>query len=115
MGVRGGGGAWLKYCQIFFVFSVLFAFRHPLHPVLPQKHVIDPGHSARCAGGRLQLDTHVPYVNWCIVARCIENVGQDGSSLTWHQPCNNQTALYRYYFGGRRCITYSESHATRTQ
>ena len=31
-------------------------------PVLPQWHVKDPGHSAKSAGGRLQLNTHVPYV-----------------------------------------------------
>ena len=31
-------------------------------PVLPQKHVKDPGHSAKSAGGRLQLNTHTPYV-----------------------------------------------------
>ena len=27
-------------------------------PMLPQKHVNDPGHSAKSAGGRLQLNTH---------------------------------------------------------
>ena len=27
-------------------------------PVLPQQHVKDPGHSARSAGDRLQLNTH---------------------------------------------------------
>ena len=31
-------------------------------PVLPQEHVKDPGHSAKSAGGRLQLNTHTPYV-----------------------------------------------------
>ena len=31
-------------------------------PVLPQWHVKDPGHSAKSAGGRLQLNTHTPYV-----------------------------------------------------
>ena len=31
-------------------------------PVLPQQHVKDPGHSAKSAGGRLQLNTHTPYV-----------------------------------------------------
>ena len=31
-------------------------------PVLPQYHVKDPGHSAKSAGGRLQLNTHTPYV-----------------------------------------------------
>ena len=30
--------------------------------VLPQQHVKDPGHSAKSAGGRLQLNTHTPYV-----------------------------------------------------
>ena len=31
-------------------------------PVLPQQHVKDPGHSAKCADDRLQLNTHAPYV-----------------------------------------------------
>ena len=31
-------------------------------PVLPQSHVKDPGHSAKSAGGRLQLNMHTPYV-----------------------------------------------------
>ena len=31
-------------------------------PVLPQQHVKDPSHSAKSAGGRLQLNTHTPYV-----------------------------------------------------
>ena len=30
--------------------------------MLPQEHVKDPGHSAESAGGRLQLNTHIPYV-----------------------------------------------------
>ena len=29
-------------------------------PVLPQKHIKDPSHSAKSAGGRLQLNTHTP-------------------------------------------------------
>ena len=31
-------------------------------PVLPQQHVEDPVHSAKSAGGRLQLNTHTPYI-----------------------------------------------------
>ena len=31
-------------------------------PVLPQQHVKDPGHSAKSAGGRLQLNTHTAYL-----------------------------------------------------
>ena len=31
-------------------------------PVLPQLHVKDPGHSAKSAGGRLQLNMHTPYI-----------------------------------------------------
>ena len=37
-----------------------FAVRYT--PVLPQQHVKDPGHSAKSAGGRLQLNTHAPYI-----------------------------------------------------
>ena len=29
-------------------------------PLLPQWHVKDPGHSAKSAGGRLHLNTHIP-------------------------------------------------------
>ena len=31
-------------------------------PVWPQMHIKDPNHSAKSAGGRLQLNTHTPYV-----------------------------------------------------
>ena len=31
-------------------------------PVIPQWHVKDPGHSAKSAGGRLQLNMHAPYI-----------------------------------------------------
>ena len=31
-------------------------------PVLRQQHVTDPGHSAKSAGGGLQLNTHTPYL-----------------------------------------------------
>ena len=34
-------------------------------PVLPQQHVADPGHSAKSAGGRLQLNTRAPYAGLC--------------------------------------------------
>ena len=37
-------------------------FQYPFHPLLPQQHVKDPDHSAKSAGGRLQLNTHTPYV-----------------------------------------------------
>ena len=31
-------------------------------PVLPQEHENDPGHSTKSAGGKLQINTHTPYV-----------------------------------------------------
>ena len=47
-------------------------FRYPFHPRVtavarkrprsPQQHVKDRGHSAKSAGGRLQLNTHASYV-----------------------------------------------------
>ena len=37
-------------------FGIRFTF------VLLQQHVKDPGHSAKSAGGRLQLNTHASYV-----------------------------------------------------
>ena len=32
-------------------------------PMLPQQHMKDPCHSAKSAGGRLQLNTHTPYIH----------------------------------------------------
>ena len=57
------------------------------------------------AGGRLQLSMHAPYlrgfewsnaVNLCVVVWCTQNLCQDGSSLTWHQPCNNHIKCCQY-------------------
>ena len=31
-------------------------------PVLLQEHIKDPGHSAKSTSGRLQLNTHTPYI-----------------------------------------------------
>ena len=55
-------------------------------------------HSTKSVGGRLQLNTHTPYlcgfewsdtVNWCKAVWCTQNLRRDGSSFTWHQPYNN--------------------------
>ena len=41
-------------------------------PLLPEQHIKDPGHSAKSAGGRLQLNTYALYVYgfhevpWCM-------------------------------------------------
>ena len=37
-------------------------FRYPFHPRVTAVARKDPGHSAKSAGGRLQLNTHTPYV-----------------------------------------------------
>ena len=42
------------------VLTLIFGIRST--PVLPQLHVKDPSRSAKSAGGRLQLNTHTPYV-----------------------------------------------------
>ena len=36
-------------------------------------------------------------VNWCKIVWCTQNMCQDGSSFTWHQPCNNQRELWVLY------------------
>ena len=36
--------------------------KHAMKSSLPQQHVKDPGHSAKNAGGRFQLNTHTHYV-----------------------------------------------------
>ena len=53
-GVRG---------EFFFIrgqISVLTYFGTRAAPVFLQQHVKDPGHFAKSAGGRLQLNTHAP-------------------------------------------------------
>ena len=53
--------------------------------------------------------------------RCAQNVRRDGSSFTWHQTCNNQTALsstqLRWIFETRceKLVTHLESHVIRAQ
>ena len=42
--------------------SVLTHFGIRSTPMLPQQHIKNPGHSAKSAGGRLQLNTHTPYI-----------------------------------------------------
>ena len=42
-------------------FFVLTLIRYPFHPMLPQWHVKDPGHSAKSESGRLHLNTHTPF------------------------------------------------------
>ena len=36
---------------------------------------------------------HVSDVSWCMIVWCTQNLGPDGSNFTWHQTCNNKTAL----------------------
>ena len=42
--------------------SVLTLISVSVPPPCYHRHVKDPGHSAKSAGGRLQLNTHTPYV-----------------------------------------------------
>ena len=35
-----------------------------------------------------------------MVVWCTHNWRRDGSSFTWHQPCNNQTVLSAHLYGG---------------
>ena len=53
---RSGGR--IFFSRVIFVLWLLFGVCST--PVLPQWQVKDPGHSAKCAGGRLHLNTHTP-------------------------------------------------------
>ena len=55
--------SWQEWQENFLLQSqlcVLTLIRCRSNPVLPQRHVKDPGHSAKSAGGRLHLNTHTP-------------------------------------------------------
>ena len=81
-------------------------------------------HSAKSDGGGLKLNTHAPgvdvfdwsaTVNWCMVVWCTQNVCRDGSSFTWHQPCNNQIALSAHHLSGySKCPMKGYSHSFRS-
>ena len=53
---RGRRGSFLLQSQL----CELTLIRCPFHPVLPQWHVKDPGHTANSAGGGLHLTMHTP-------------------------------------------------------
>ena len=50
---RSGGR--IFFSRVNFLCWLLFRYPPPPHPVLPQYHVKDPGHSGKSADGRLQL------------------------------------------------------------
>ena len=54
----GRSGGWIVFSRVNFVCWLLLGVRST--HVLPQWHVIDRGHSAKSAGGRLHLNTHIP-------------------------------------------------------
>ena len=60
-------------------FVCLLSLRFRPTPMLPQWHVKDPGHSAKSAGGRLQLNTHTPLTQrsrrWLTMPPCRHSVG----------------------------------------
>ena len=61
-GVRILGGAAGEFSSPESTFCTDSYFGIRSTSVLPQEHVKDPGHAARSAGGRLQLNAHTPYV-----------------------------------------------------
>ena len=69
-------------------------------PVLPRWHVKDPCHSAKSAGGRLQLNTHTPLTQQSgsgltmPLSGCSVGTSQEMSS---HATCQG-TLSYRHHF-----------------
>ena len=43
----------------------------------------------------------------------VHRTRRDGSSFTWRQPCNNQTALYVYHLGGYIYIYVPDNEVMR--
>ena len=74
---RSGGRSF--FSSVNFLCRLLF--RYWFHPrATAITHVRDPGHSAKSAGGWLQLNTNAPYVcgfawsdnvNWCMAKGCM--------------------------------------------
>ena len=100
-----------------------FLFRYPFHPrvtAVARKRARSICQKRRwwvtCSERR--MPRHPTYVTlhevmwhgaWLYGVR---RTHQDGSSFTWHQPCNNQTVLYVHHFGSyskRAVKSYSHS------
>ena len=70
---------------------IFFFIWCPFHPVLPQWHIKDSGHSANGAGGRLHLSTHSPVTQrsqsglTTLLSRHSVGTYQETSSHTTHQ------------------------------
>ena len=71
--------------------------------VPPPCYCKNPGHSAKSAGGRLQLNKHAPYVcgfersdtvNLCMVVWGTQILPRDGISLTWHHATTKRRSRY---------------------
>ena len=84
--------------------------RHPFHGRL------------QMAGNETEKQQKQQQQNCCMVVWCTQNLRPDGSSFTWHQPCNNQIALSfldvkkQQQPGYKKAtVTHSESHATWAQ
>ena len=60
--VRGPAGAVGEFSSSGSTFCADSYFGDRSTPVLPRLHVKDPGHFAKSAGDRLQLNTHAPFV-----------------------------------------------------
>ena len=100
-----------------FVLTLISVSVHPCVTAVTHKK---SRHSAKSAGGRLQLKTHTRYacgfdwsdtVNLRMVVWCTQNVRRNGSSCMWHQPCNNQTALLIFGWYSKRS---TENHSLGT-
>ena len=73
----GRGGGRIFFSRVNFVCTLLFRFLST--PGLPQRHVKDPGRSARSAGGRLHLNTLTPLTQrsrrGLTMPLCVHSVG----------------------------------------
>ena len=88
-GFKSQHGRWENFL-LWGQLSVLIQFGICFIPCFCSECVKDPSHSAKSAGGRLQLSAHASYMWLCMKCRDImhgvHRTLWDGSSFTWHQP-----------------------------
>ena len=104
-------------------FLCCLLFRYPFHSRVTAVARKYSGHSAKSASGRLQLNTHAPYVcgfawsdlwygTWLYG---VHRTRRDGSSFMWRQPCQRckyttlVDILKTHY---KKLFTHVESHAS---
>ena len=128
---RSGGKIFFSMVNFlcWLLFQFLFQPPTPANPMLLQKHLKNPGHSAKGAGGWLQLNTHAPYLGgfalsdqiWCMAEWSTQNTPRQQQFQVapgMQEPNSSATTPLGWIFKvhcKKATVIHLESHATRAR